>query len=350
MTAKLNKYSLNDFNNLLFNGFNYELPAETIRIISELSLEVGSPDYVKTPIFQKRENPMKITMNNEDDGDRNWGGVGSNGVGSNGGGSNGGLGSKKRRGGNKNAEISEGEWETIRTFQTTKIEDREGIEYEIDNIRSYLNKITDKNFTDFCSKIMELIDGVITRTSEDIKQVSLAIFDIASTNRFYSKIYADLYTKIIKKYDVMKGSFEESLNNFSELFNVIEYVDPNVDYDRFCKINKDNEKRKALGAFFINLSINGMIPLATIQNITRTLLSQIYKYISDENKKNEVDELTENVALFYKKEFYDNNVKYELIEGYTITEIIERIAISKVKDYKSLTNKTIFKFMDMIDM
>ena len=70
MTAKLNKYSLNDFNNLLFNGFNYELPAETIGIISELALEVGSPDYVKTPIFQKRENPMKTSMN--DDGDRNW--------------------------------------------------------------------------------------------------------------------------------------------------------------------------------------------------------------------------------------------------------------------------------------
>jgi hypothetical protein len=373
MAAKLNRYTLDVFNNLLFNGFNYELPAETISIISELSLEVGSPDYVKTPIFKKRENPMKSSMNN-DDGDINWGGGGGSngggggsnggGGGSNGGGSNGGGGgsngggggsngggSKKRRGGNKNAEISEGEWETMRNFQTTKIGDREGIDCEIDNIRSYLNKITDKNFSDFCPKIMELIDGVISKTSEDIKQVSLEIFDIASTNRFYSKIYADLYTIIIKQYDVMKGTFEESLSNFSELFNIIEYVDPKVDYDKFCKINKDNEKRKALGAFFINLSINGVIPLVTIQNITRTLLYQIYKYISEENKKNEVDELTENVALFYKKDFYDNDtVKYELIEGYTITEIIERIAISKVKDYKSLTNKTIFKFMDMIDM
>ena len=351
MTAKLQKYSLNDFNNLLFNGFNYELPAETISIISELALEVGSPDYVKTPVFKKRENPMKVSISNDDDIDRNWGGSNGGGGSNLGLGSNGGGGSKKRRGGNKNTEISEGEWETIRNFQTTKIEDREGIDYEIDNIRSYLNKITDKNFSDFCPKIMELIDGVISRTSEDIKQVSLAIFDIASTNRFYSKIYADLYTEIIKKYDVMKGTFEESLSNFSELFNIIEYIDPKVDYDKFCKINKDNEKRKALGAFFINLSINGVIPLVTIQNITRTLLYQIYKYISEENKKNEVDELTENVALFYKKEFYENDdVKYELIEGYTITEIIERIAISKVKDYKSLTNKTIFKFMDMIDM
>lgn len=333
MSAKLNRYSLNDFNNILFNGFNYELPSETIRIISELALEVGSPDYVKTPVFQKRENPMKAEISDD----------------ASGGGSSGGF--KKRRGGNKNMEISDGDWETIRSFQTTKIEERDGIACEIDNIRSYLNKITDKNYTDLCSKICELIGGVVNRTSEDIKQVSSAIFDIASTNRFYSKIYADLYTEIIKNYVVMKDSFEDSLSKFSELFNTIEYVDPKVDYDRFCKVNKDNEKRKALGMFFINLSVNSVIPKLTVYNITRTLLMQIYRFISEENKKNEVDELTENVALFYKKDFYDvDDVQYELIEGYNINEIIERIANSKVKDYKSLTNKTIFKFMDMIDM
>jgi hypothetical protein len=257
--AKLNKYTLGDFNNLLFTGFNYELPAETVRIISELALEVGSPDYVKTPVFQKRENPMKVEISDDT--------------------SSGGGGFKKRRGGNKGMEISDGDWETIRSFQTTKIEERDGIACEIDNIRSYLNKITDKNYTDLCSRICELIGGVVSRTSEDIKQVSSAIFDIASTNRFYSKIYADLYTEIIKNYDVMKDSFEDSLSKFSELFNTIEYVDPKVDYDKFCRVNKDNEKRKALGMFFINLSINGVIPKLTVYNITRTLLLQIYRFI-----------------------------------------------------------------------
>ncbi len=331
MTAKLNKYTLNDFNDLLFNGFNYELPNETVCIISELALEVGSPDYVKTPIFQKKENPMKgeTNLDNTSDGNR---------------------GSRRKR--NKNMEINDSEWETIRSFQTTKMSDREGIECEIDNIRSYLNKITDKNYDDLSVRIIGLIGDITSRTPEDIKHVSSSIFDIASTNRFYSKIYADLYTAIIKTHDILKGSFEESLSNFSELFNVIEYVDPKVDYDKFCKINKDNEKRKALGSFFINLSINGVIPSLTIQTITRTLLSQIYKYISEENKKNEVDELTENVALFYKKEFFENedDVNYELINGYTITEIVERIANSKSKDFKSLTNKAIFKFMDMVEM
>ena len=340
MSAKLNRYLLNDFNNLLFTGFNYELPAETIRIISELALEVGSPDYVKTPIFQKRENPMKTEISTDDvngDGFRSASG--------------GGGGFKKKRG-NKSMEISDTDWESIRSFQTTKIEDRAGIDGEIDNIRSYLNKITDKNYNDNRDKIMDIIGNIITGTQENINSVSSAIFDIASTNRFYSKLYADLYTDIIKKYPVMRDSFEESLSSFSELFKTIEYVDSNVDYGGFCKMNKDNEKRKALGMFFVNLSLNGIISTLTILNITRNLLCQIFTYITEENKKNEVDELTENVALFYKKEFYENEDKpeYELIKGHTIMEVIEIIANSKVKDYKSLTNKTIFKFMDMIDM
>jgi hypothetical protein len=339
MSAKLIRYTLSDFNDFIFNGFNYELPSETLQLISELSLEVGSPDYVKTPVFQKRENPMKSDSNNGDT--------------SASGGGKGNMGLKKRKGGNNKAmELSDGDWESIRTFQTTKIEEREGVDCEIDNIRVCLNKISDKNYNDFRDKIICLIGNIVNGTPEDIKNVSSAIFDIASTNRFYSKMYADLYTEIIRNFDIMKGSFEESLSKFSELFNTIEYVDPKVDYDLFCKINKDNEKRKALGAFFINLSINGVIPTITIINITRNLMSQIYKYISQENKKNEVDELTENVALFYKKEFYENedDYDYELIEGYKITDIIVRIAHSKVKDYKSLTNKTVFKFMDMIDM
>ena len=72
----------------------------------------------------------------------------------------------------------------------------------------------------------------------------------------------------------------------------------------------------------------------------------------DCDDKSELD-LTEMLNEIYKSDFTDENDEgdeYSLIEGYTIGEVIEKIAKSKVKDYKSLTNKTLFKFMDMIDM
>jgi hypothetical protein len=323
MTLTL-KYTLKDFNDVAFNGFNLVLSEDVIRVISGIAKEVGSPDYVKTPVFKKRENPMKTEPV---------------------------ILSIKKKKGNRSAELNDDEWGAVRSFQTTKLEDKIGLDATIDVIRSHLNKMTDKNYIDMRNKIIDIINNVIAEkgSEDDMSRVSTIIFEIASTNRFFSKIYAELYSDLLSKYSEMKVVFENSLNKFTELFDLIEYVESTVDYDRFCKINKDNEKRKALSAFFVNLMNNNIITKEKIVEITRNLLSQLYSLITVDNKKNEVDELTENIALLYKKDLY-NIVKYDLIEGMTIPQLIDKLAHSKVKDYKSLTNKTVFKFMDLIEM
>lgn len=339
------KYTLEDFNNITFNGFKFDFPQDTLQTISELTLEVGSPNYVKTPIFQKRENPMKLDSslngnkmpNMKDPNDFNKKNNFAN---------------KKKRG-NVIEILNDSDWEALRTFQTTKIEEKDGLDGKIDILRSNMNKLSDKNFTDIKVKIIESIDQIFNDncSNEEILKVVTIIFDIASTNRFYSKIYADLYTELIQKYDIMLNVFEEHFNKFLSLFDIIEYVEPSVDYDKFCKINKDNEKRKSLAAFFINLMNNSIISKDKIINITKNLLNQINDYISQDNKKNEVDELTENVAILYKKKiFMLDGIDYELKNGITVNEFIYKLAHSKTKNYLSLTNKSIFKFMDLIDM
>jgi|694.fasta_scaffold98998_2 hypothetical protein len=327
-------YTLEKINEILYQGFEYTLPDETLAIISNLSSEVGSPDYIKTPVFQKRENPMKVepSVNVKD--------------------SSSGGGHKKRRG-KANEIVNDDDWEQLRTFQATKIEEKTGIDTQIDSIRVNLNKMSDKNYSDMRNKIIEIIDNLIVDiTPEDMVRVSSIIFEIASTNRFYSKMYADLYSDLSTKYDTLKNTFENNFKKFVDLFNIIEYVDPKVNYDKFCEINKSNEKRKALAAFYLNLMINGIIDKVQIMLITRNLLEQIYRFISIDDKKNEVDELIETIAILYKKDIYDDDEGeyYEQIDGFTINEVIEKIAKSKVKDYKSLTNKALFKFMDLIDM
>lgn len=327
-------YNLEKINEILYQGFEYSLPDETLKIISNLSSEVGSPDYIKTPVFQKRENPMKVEPSI-------YAKESSNG------------GNKKRRG-KANEVVNDEDWDTLRTFQTTKIEEKTGTDTQIDNIRVSLNKMSDKNYIDMRNKIIDIIENLIVDniTDEEMGRVSAIIFDIASTNRFYSKMYADLYSDLSSKYDAMRNTFENNFKKFIDLFNIIEYVDPKVNYDKFCEINKANEKRKSLASFYLNLMNNGIIDKNQIMVITRNLLEQVYRYISVDDKKNEVDELTETVAILYKKEIYENDDgdDYEQIEGFTIHEVIEKIAKSKVKDYKSLTNKALFKFMDLIDM
>jgi len=327
METMASTYTLEDVNDIMLQGFNFVLPEATLKIISELALQVGAPDYVKTPIFQK--NPVRTDVLQKD--------------------------TIKKRKGNKSMEIvNDGDWESLRSFQATKMEVKIGLDAKIDTIRTYLNKLSDKNYIDMRNKIIETIDMLLLEGNDgsELIRISSILFEIASTNRFYSKIYADLYSDLIIKYNIMKTTFEENLEKFTALFNTIEYVDPGVNYDKFCEINKSNEKRKSLAAFYINLMNNGIIPTQKIMVITSNLLSQVYDFISQDNKKNEVDELTENIFILYKKEMYedDEGDDYEQIDGNTISEVIEKIAKSKVKDYKSLTNKSLFKFMDMIDM
>jgi hypothetical protein len=333
MTATM-KYTLKDFTNVIFDGFDYTLPEETIALISELSLEVGSPSYIKTPVFQKRENPLKASSTAVSGGFP--------------------VNLNKKRRGNKNMEVlNDDDWETLRTFQTTKIEQKVGLDAQVDLIRSHLNKMSDKSYIDMRNKIVDLLDQLISDgiSREDMMRISTTLFEIASTNRFFSKLYADLYSDLIDKYEIMKEIFTNCFDSFMDLFNNVECGDADKDYDKFCKINKDNERRKSLSAFFVNLMKNGIITTNEVKGLLCNLMRQLIEFIKEENKKNIVDELTENIALLYSKSLFseEDEDKY-LINGSPILDTITKLANSKVKMYPSLSNKSIFKFMDMIEM
>jgi hypothetical protein len=53
------------------------------------------------------------------------------------------------------------------------------------------------------NKIVDEIDKIVANHTDnnDLIQVSSTIFEIASTNRFFSKIYADLYSDLFIKYE-----------------------------------------------------------------------------------------------------------------------------------------------------
>ena len=75
-------------------------------------------------------------------------------------------------------------------------------------------------------------------------------------------------------------------------------------------------------------------------------MSEVLKLMKEENKKSVVDEITENISLLYNKDLFENvNVHEELF-----MDIINRLSLCKVKTYPSLSNKSIFKYMDLNEM
>jgi hypothetical protein len=332
-TIAIKRYSLDQFSTISFNGFDFTIPKETYDMIHYLTNEVGCPSYVKTPVFHKKIDTSSIFETQKAP-----------------------ISSKGKRKGNKAAEISNEEWESIRNFQATKLEEKTGLDSEIDQIRLHLNKITDKTFTDMKDKLIIIINNLCIAGLDEngMDKISKTIYDISSSNKFYSKIYADVYAELVEKYPWLKKLFEQKLEGFIGAFENIQYCDPEKDYNKFCDMNKMNEQRKATTQFYMNLYRNGFIHASIMTENLQTLLERVREMVDENDKKNEVDEYTENIAIMYDKTMIetaeeDTDDEY-CVGSLSIYEFIMKMAKSKAKDYKSLSNKSIFKYMDLVDM
>ena len=203
---------------------------------------------------------------------------------------------------NKGQEITDDDWEAIRKFQATILAKKEGIDASIETIRVHLNKITDKTYETLKVLIVEEINKIIAGDDvanaspeliAELKKIGDAIFNIASSNGFYSKVYATLYKDLMSQFKFMRGIFETNYKGFNSLFKTIEYYDPNKDYDKFCQMNKDNEKRRSMCSFYINLMLQGIIAPKSILKIILGLQDLMLEKIKVADATNIVEELSE---------------------------------------------------------
>ena len=248
--------------------------------------------------------------------------------------------------------MTDEDWEAVRNpvpFKATVIDKKEGIEKSINDIRVCLNKISAKNYKSQLETIIENINNILLDNEnkiEDMKTIVKAIFDIASNNKFFSELYADLYKELGDKFPEFNSIIEEFLVQYKENVKEIVYVDPNTDYDKFCNYNKSNDKRKALSAFLVNLMKKQIITTDLLLDIILYLQGLITKYIDEPNRLNEVEEITENLFIIIP------NIKAECssLENWNVilTNVTECSKL-KAKDRQSLSSRAIFKYMDMVD-
>ena len=357
MSILFHSYNLATMNEIGLNTPNYVIDETIKNIMIKMSKELGKP-------MSSFENNHSIGSNvvggfNKKNNGEGWTNVGNN---KNFGNGNGKgfkpqqqqpMQTKKRMG--RNVEITDDdEWERIVPFKTTPIfVQKEGVDGSITQIRINLNKLTDKNYLTISFKIMETIDGLVEGdvNGVNLQKVGKIIFEIASNNRFYSKIYADFYSELIHKYEVMKLIFQSNCDDYFSLFDKIEYVDNAEDYDRFCAINKINENRKAISEFFLNLVKNKIMTRKRLFGIIIKLFQNIVTNIHVENKTNEVNEMVENFIILFDLPLF-NKYKDELViynDTVSIVEVIRTLSETKSKEFPSLSVKTRFKFLSFVE-
>jgi len=308
------QYDLRHFPHANQININKFLDQNTIDIINKLASLVGAPSYQKTPVFKHAR--------------------------------------ARTRPPRQRQVISGADWAEIRNFKTTELTKKEeGVDKDIDELRGLLNKLTSNNYDDMEKQIMQSLTTIIGKNckEEDLEKIGEAIFEIGSINKFWSALYAKLYKTILGTFPAMNDIYKKNFNNFLSLFKNIRYISAEEDYDEFCKVNKENEKRRSVGSFFVHLMNNDVIKEIAIFELIEQLKIKMIDLMDIEGKKEEVAEFSENIVILI-------NSGKEKLEASTIdtafgwdecVEFIEEMTKKNVKNHVSLSNKVVFKFMDL---
>lgn len=240
-------------------------------------------------------------------------------------------------------------WESIRDFKATQVKNIVEDERKyLQIIRKNLNMITDATYEKFVNEILENLDFIHKNFSDKYKNICKEIYNLLSNNYLYIKCYSNIF-KIFINYDIIfKDILIKEINNFNKLFDEIIYVSPDDNYEKFCDYNKLNESRRCKILFYSNIYLLDIITSDDIFKISNNIFEKLSEFINLNNKNNEIDEISEyNYLLITSIYNYllKNNIEYA---NYILNKVTE-FSNYKIKNFNSLTNKCIFKHMDIID-
>jgi len=236
-------------------------------------------------------------------------------------------------------------------FKATKMEtSKEGIEKQVNDIRILLNKISPKTYQNQKPTILEKIQNVL-HDCEDQPRIINTIFTIASSNKMMAELYADLCETLVSDLDKYNHLFQSILADFltqykSSMQN-IHYVDPNGDYDAFCKYNKINDLRKSSAVFIVHLMKRGLIAADQVLQMISDFQKTSLEMIDQENKINEVEETTENIFILVSMCKSLAIITVNPLWESEIMAFVKKMVTMKAKEHVSLSSRVVFKYMDL---
>lgn len=329
--TSIRQFTINDFDNITFKGIQYGLSTEVINTIQVLEKILNTQQETVNDSYKKRPQ-QQITTNFK----------------------------PNRPDPQKDETAIKTDWKSSRpVFKATKVlEKTEGIENDVISIRVSLNKISTKNYEVQRDLIFGYIESFFDKNEKNeeiseeekannVKKITNSIFDVASSNKFYSELYAELYRELITKFDIFSKIVIEFIEQFTKTIDDIYYVDPKTNYDESSAYLKKNDLRKATTTFVVNLMKKEIISKDRLMDIIDCFQKRIFQYIEEPNRVNEVEEITENIFILISQShsFLSNEEKWTN----TIFPDVVKISKMKAKDFPSISNRVIFKYMDILD-
>ncbi len=158
-----------------------------------------------------------------------------------------------------------------------------------------MNKLSDKNYLDVLADLRRALQ---THVDDAVAHVA---FDIASSNLFFAKLYAALFSELCREFPALKTVAEQRLAHF--VVDPVAPVDPDVDYDAFCRATALTQKRRAAATFFVHLADRGTVPAAAVCRLSYAALAHLDAAARQPNRRHDVDDAVALLGILFRPEW-----------------------------------------------
>jgi hypothetical protein len=209
-----------------------------------------------------------------------------------------------------------------------KRRDREGVDKVIADVVSHLNKLSEDSYAVEARIIVALVGEL---EGEDLERVGTVLLDICSANKFFAKMYAKLFAAL----PALHGLLPARLEKHKAEFETLKSCDPE-DYDLFCELKLAADKRAAFSAFVLGLVECKVLPRDTSAGMVAYLQGLIEARMDNGSRKAEIDEIVDHLFQFATQTKVD-------------VAVFQKMANLSRTDHPGLTNKTLFRYLDIVE-
>ncbi len=240
-------------------------------------------------------------------------------------------------------------WEKIKpdvNFKKTVFDEKDEKEKVMSKLKISLNKLNAQNFEKEKENILETIKLLKEGDVEFSEELINIFVNTAMANPLYAKFYVSMLVELCQNEEIINNSFtkRDFINMYKDSLMTINYVDSNEDFNKHCLMNKENDRRKGLYMFIVELVKHEIYDETNLEELFDYQLELLENNETDKSMVQINEEVVENMNLLFtfaldivKEQEYFENIKEKVQK---CKEKRECIGISK---------RVLFKFMDMMD-
>ena len=220
------------------------------------------------------------------------------------------------------------------------------IQNDIETIRKICNKLSNEKYNKLKDELFCLYNIIVsTYNNNDLDHINDNFFNILSSSLFYSNLYSLLFKDFCEKY----SNFNTLLiNNYDKFFNSLDniMIPQNLTFDEINKTNKHNDKIKSLILFYVNNYNNNLLDETIIFDFIKKVQELLNNNLIN-NINNQLSEEYTNILYIVLSNSHKKLIKNTMYKN--ILNNIENISSKKLDDKSIISNKILFKHMDMFN-